>query len=160
MATQSKSGKETAAVKDTEAAQPVEEQAKAEVKKAPAKKKTTSAKAKTTKAASESTKEVKAKKTTNAKTAKTAKTAEAVDEPVKKVTKKTAAKSAEKAESSQKATTTRAPQMITPNGGKVTHAHFFQSTHDASKWYMTAKIDGVQLHVKEVSPKILPVSPI
>ena len=52
-------------------------------------------------------------------------------------------------------TKVRAPQMITANGEKVTHAHFFQSRDDVSKWFFTARIDGVQLHLKVADPEDL-----
>lgn len=39
----------------------------------------------------------------------------------------------------------REPQMITPDGGKVTHGHAYQSKLNPDDWYFTAKIDGKQL---------------
>lgn len=39
----------------------------------------------------------------------------------------------------------REPQMVTADGGKVTHGHAYQSTTNPADWYFTAKIDGVQL---------------
>ena len=41
-----------------------------------------------------------------------------------------------------------APQLITINGEKVTHAHAFESSANSGIWYFTARIDGVQLHPK------------
>ena len=39
----------------------------------------------------------------------------------------------------------REPQMVTVNGGKVTHGHAYQSKTNPEDWYFTAKIDGKQL---------------
>lgn len=40
----------------------------------------------------------------------------------------------------------RPPQMVTVNGGKVSHAHAFQSNTHPENWYFVAQIDGKQLH--------------
>ena len=45
----------------------------------------------------------------------------------------------------------REPQMVTVNGGKVTHGHAFQGK-DSQDWYFTAKIDGVQLKPQKMDP--------
>lgn len=39
----------------------------------------------------------------------------------------------------------REPQMITADGGKVTHGHAYQGKDNPEDWYFTAKIDGQQL---------------
>jgi len=39
----------------------------------------------------------------------------------------------------------REPQMVTADGGKVTHGHAYQSKDNPEDWYFTAKIDGQQL---------------
>lgn len=39
----------------------------------------------------------------------------------------------------------REPQMVTADGGKVTHGHAYQSKTNPEEWYFTAKIDGKQL---------------
>lgn len=39
----------------------------------------------------------------------------------------------------------REPQMVTVDGGKVTHGHAYQSNTNPEDWYFTAKIDGKQL---------------
>lgn len=39
----------------------------------------------------------------------------------------------------------RPPQLVTPNGEKVTHAHAYQGNTNPQNWYFTAKLDGVQL---------------
>ena len=39
----------------------------------------------------------------------------------------------------------REPQMVTADGGKVTHGHAYQSKTNPEDWYFTAKIDGKQL---------------
>ena len=39
----------------------------------------------------------------------------------------------------------REPQMVTVDGGKVTHGHAYQSKTNPEDWYFTAKIDGKQL---------------
>lgn len=36
--------------------------------------------------------------------------------------------------------------MVTVNGGKVSHAHAFQSNTHPENWYFVAQIDGKQLH--------------
>ena len=45
----------------------------------------------------------------------------------------------------------REPQMITVNGGKVTHAHAYQSNKNPEDWFFTAKIDGKELHPQKMS---------
>jgi hypothetical protein len=45
----------------------------------------------------------------------------------------------------------REPQMITINGGKVTHAHAFPSKDKPEDWYYTARLDGIQLHPMKMS---------
>lgn len=45
----------------------------------------------------------------------------------------------------------REPQMITVNGGKVTHAHAFPSKDKPEDWYYTARLDGIQLHPIKMS---------
>lgn len=42
----------------------------------------------------------------------------------------------------------RAPQLLTINGEKVTHAHAFESNANPGTWYFTARIDGSQLPPK------------
>ena len=37
------------------------------------------------------------------------------------------------------------PQMVTADGGKVTHGHAYQGKDNPEDWYFTAKIDGQQL---------------
>ena len=37
------------------------------------------------------------------------------------------------------------PQMVTADGGKVTHGHAYQDKDNPEVWYFTAKIDGQQL---------------
>lgn len=39
----------------------------------------------------------------------------------------------------------REPQMVTADGGKVTHGHAYQGKDNPEDWYFTAKIDGQQL---------------
>ncbi len=39
----------------------------------------------------------------------------------------------------------RDPQMVTADGGKVTHGHAYQGKDNPEDWYFTAKIDGRQL---------------
>ena len=39
----------------------------------------------------------------------------------------------------------REPQMVTADGGKVTHGHAYQGKDNLEDWYFTAKIDGQQL---------------
>ena len=39
----------------------------------------------------------------------------------------------------------REPQMVTVDGGKVTHGHAYRSKTNPEDWYFTAKIDGKQL---------------
>lgn len=39
----------------------------------------------------------------------------------------------------------REPQMVTTDGGKVTHGHAYQGKDNPEDWYFTAKIDGQQL---------------
>ena len=39
----------------------------------------------------------------------------------------------------------REPQMLTADGGKVTHGHAYQGKDNPEDWYFTAKIDGQQL---------------
>ena len=39
----------------------------------------------------------------------------------------------------------REPQMVTADGGKVTHGHAYQGKNNPEDWYFTAKIDGRQL---------------
>jgi len=46
----------------------------------------------------------------------------------------------------------RAPQLVTLNGQKVTHAHAFQSTKNPGTWYFTARLDGRQLHPIMMKP--------
>lgn len=36
----------------------------------------------------------------------------------------------------------REPQMVTADGGKVTHGHAYQGKDNPEDWYFTAKIDG------------------
>ena len=45
----------------------------------------------------------------------------------------------------QKERKPREPQMVTADGGKVTHGHAYQSKTNPEDWYFTAKIDGKQL---------------
>src|SRR5574344_1437702 len=45
----------------------------------------------------------------------------------------------------------REPQMITVNGGKVTHAHAFPSKDKPEDWSYTARLDGIQLHPMKMS---------
>lgn len=45
----------------------------------------------------------------------------------------------------------REPQMVTVNGGKVTHGHAFQGK-DSQDWYFTAKINGEQLKPQKMDP--------
>lgn len=45
----------------------------------------------------------------------------------------------------QKERKPREPQMVTVDGGKVTHGHAYQSKTNPEDWYFTAKIDGKQL---------------
>jgi hypothetical protein len=47
----------------------------------------------------------------------------------------------------------RAPQMVTVNGEKVTHAHAFQSTKYPDTWYFTARLEGKQLRPMVMNPK-------
>ena len=47
----------------------------------------------------------------------------------------------------------RDPQMVTVNGGKVTHAHAYQSNKTPEDWFFTAKIDGKELHPQKMTPK-------
>lgn len=46
----------------------------------------------------------------------------------------------------------KAPQMVTVNGEKVTHAHAFQSTKYPDTWYFTARLEGKQLRPIVMSP--------
>jgi hypothetical protein len=46
----------------------------------------------------------------------------------------------------------RAPQLVTINGQKVTHAHAFQSTKNPGTWYFTARLDDRQLHPIMMKP--------
>ena len=39
----------------------------------------------------------------------------------------------------------REPQMVTADGGKVTHGHAYQGKDNPEEWYFTAKIDSQQL---------------
>lgn len=48
-------------------------------------------------------------------------------------------------ESEQQVKQPRPPQMVTVNGGKVSHAHAFQSTTHPEDWYFVAQIDGKPL---------------
>lgn len=45
----------------------------------------------------------------------------------------------------------RPPQMVTINGQKVSHAHVYQGTINATTWYFTAKLDGLQLKPRAVA---------
>ena len=47
----------------------------------------------------------------------------------------------------------REPQMVTVNGGKVTHAHAYQSNKTPEDWFFTAKIDGKELHPQKMTPE-------
>lgn len=47
----------------------------------------------------------------------------------------------------------KAPQMVTVNGEKVTHAHAFQSTKYPDTWYFTARLEGKQLRPMVMHPK-------
>ncbi|WP_288277123.1 hypothetical protein [uncultured Prevotella sp.] len=47
----------------------------------------------------------------------------------------------------------REPQMVTVNGGKVTHAHAYQSNKNPEDWFFTAKIDGKELHPQKMTPE-------
>lgn len=71
----------------------------------------------------------------------------AVEKPAKeKMENKTEAKAdVEQKTESKKEHKPREPQMVTADGGKVTHGHAYQSTTNPADWYFTAKIDGVQL---------------
>lgn len=68
----------------------------------------------------------------------------------KKVSKKSTAKSNPVKEVKTKTTVirSRAPQLITVNGEKVTHAHAFESSTNPGTWYFTARIDSTQLRPK------------
>ena len=66
------------------------------------------------------------------------------EKPVGKATEKT-----EKTEQGEKQH--REPQMITANGGKVSHAHAYQSNKNPEDWFFTAKIDGKELHPQKMS---------
>lgn len=48
-------------------------------------------------------------------------------------------------ETEQQVKQPRPPQMVTVNGGKVSHAHAFQSTTHPEDWYFVAQIDGKPL---------------
>lgn len=61
------------------------------------------------------------------------------------------AKSEKKEKTEQKSP--RAPQLVTVNGEKVTHAHAFQSTKNQDVWYFTARLDGKQLRPMMMKPK-------
>ena len=43
--------------------------------------------------------------------------------------------------------------MVTVNGGKVTHAHAYQSNKTPEDWFFTAKIDGKELHPQKMTPE-------
>ena len=49
----------------------------------------------------------------------------------------------------------REPQMVTANGGKVTHGHAYQGKDDPENWYFTAKIGGKQLKPQRMTPEDL-----
>ena len=46
----------------------------------------------------------------------------------------------------------KAPQLVTVNGEKVTHAHAFQSTKYPDTWYFTARLEGKQLRPMVMNP--------
>ena len=46
----------------------------------------------------------------------------------------------------------KAPQLVTVNGEKVTHAHAFQSTKYPDTWYFTARLEGRQLRPMVMNP--------
>lgn len=45
----------------------------------------------------------------------------------------------------------REPQMVTADGGKVTHGHAYQGKDNPEDWYFTAKIDGQQLKPQKMN---------
>lgn len=65
--------------------------------------------------------------------------------------KKTATQNKSTAKASAKKES-RASQLVTINGQKVTHAHAFQSTKNPGTWYFTARLDGRQLHPIMMKP--------
>lgn len=90
----------------------------------------------------------------NAEETKTEKTVKIAKAEAKPATKKSSRKSAATTIKTQSESPDdmpnqdvkhREPQMVTANGEQITHAHFFQSNQDSSRWLFTAKIDGVQL---------------
>lgn len=68
----------------------------------------------------------------------------------KKSARKSTGKSQSAAEEKKRVTVirSRAPQMVTVNGEKVSHAHAFESSANPGTWYFTARIDGMQLPPK------------
>lgn len=87
----------------------------------------------------------KSAKKSSAKTAK-AKNETSIEKPIKRAEKST------REETSGQVIQQRDPQMVTANGQNITHAHFFQSNQDSSRWLFTAKIDGVQLRPRLADP--------
>lgn len=81
------------------------------------------------------------KQTAEEKPAKTQK-AEAKEEKKNEVKAETKTEQKAEAKAERKP---REPQMLTPDGGKVTHGHAYQSKTNPEDWYFTAKIDGKQL---------------
>lgn len=49
----------------------------------------------------------------------------------------------------------REPQMVTADGGKVTHGHAYQGKDNPEDWYFTAKIDGQQLKPQKMDAAYL-----
>ena len=83
-------------------------------------------------------------------------TEEEPNESAKKADKKSEAKeqsvaATTKKEEQQGEKQHREPQMITANGGKVSHAHAYQSNKNPEDWFFTAKIDGKELHPQKMS---------
>ena len=69
-------------------------------------------------------------------------------------TEKAVSQTAEKAEKKDQGEKQhRDPQMVTVNGGKVTHAHAYQSNKTPEDWFFTAKIDGKELHPQKMTPE-------
>lgn len=91
---------------------------------------------------------------TNKAEEKTAKTQEAKAGQATKTEKSQKAEDTAKQENkaeAKKERKPREPQMVTPDGGKVTHGHAYQSKANPEDWYFTAKIDGKQLKPQKMS---------
>lgn len=87
------------------------------------------------------------KKTTTKAKAKTKAQVKEIVTPKENVAEKTDQKAQDKTQA-QKAgeeLKPKAPQMVTVNGEKVTHAHAFQSTKYPDTWYFTARLEDKQL---------------